>query len=358
MPINLIVTTQEAHRAFGNSDLKSLLKQVSSGFDQTTGLPQSRPAVSVSPDPSKPSASRTITWDLNMHVAESDEDDYEAFESVVGSLIGGANGIASQIGGAAAGVPVNAQSVVSTVIKTMKDIQSVLEEARNTVKINIDALNIQFEGRNGRGVELEAKLMIDGFWACDDPGDGDNKAWFELEKLLIDTLLDQRSSPNRWDADNWDSTDPVPSGHRGRSFMEPHGSSDRTGEFKTQPGSTPEPHLIEAMAGVINKDQTTVSAHVSCNVEASDTVVVVIRRITLELAAKVHGEETSSTAVPEAEEIGSAVAEAAEAVGEAVNKAVAEAIKELFTLSLNKENVSLKKPIKKAAPRKTTKKAQ
>lgn len=330
MPVNLVVTPQEALRAFGNADLKSLIQKVSSGFDKSTGLPLSMPAVSVSPPPDKYSSKRTITWDLNMHVAESDEDDYAAFKSVVGSLITGAEGIAARIGSSASGVPVNAQSVVNTVVDTMKDIDNVLELSRATKLINIDALKITFPDRAGRGIDLTAKLMVDAFWACDDPDDSDNKAWFELEKLLIDTLLDQRSSPNNWDASNWDPTDPVPSGHAGRSFMEPHGESDRTGEFKTQSGSTPEPHLIEATAGKINKEETTVSAHFSCNVEASDTVLVVIRRVVLELEAKVEGDQPSGTAVPETEDIGSAISEAAEALGKAVNKAVAEAMREVI----------------------------
>jgi hypothetical protein len=287
MTLNLKVSARDAFQAFGDVNAKRLIKEVSSGFDTLTGLPLTRPSVSILPPESEPSATRTITLDLNMQIAESDEDSYEKFEAVVKSLIAGSQGIAAQAFGAQAGVPVDPEDVLSTVLGTMRSIDQILEKERVTRVLSVDDLKIVLEGRKNRPVMLTARVFVEASWVTDDPADDGNKAWFELESFRISTLADVRASPNRWDASTWDPTAAVPSNHDGRSFMETHGPSDRVGAFQTQPGDQPRPSLAKVIGGPITTDQTSVSCIISANVEADDTVIVVVQRLRLVLEAAV-----------------------------------------------------------------------
>ena len=87
MALSLDVSLRDAYEKFSQSNL---IAQVSTGFNATTGLPQTAPNVTIDPPESDESLRRTIVWNLNANIINSDDaSGWGALRQTVQALLSG-----------------------------------------------------------------------------------------------------------------------------------------------------------------------------------------------------------------------------------------------------------------------------
>ncbi|SDE16778.1 hypothetical protein [Ruegeria marina] len=301
MAIDLGITYEDVRNALKDESIRKLIGLKMGAADPQTGFRAMLPDITIDPAPATPSPSRTITWNMNMLVSVSEEGTRKKFQRIVGALLRAANGLGGLVATGTGLVPADAEAAVNIAINTVGDIDDILDETQVDRSLSIDQLKVALRNRQGRTVTLKARIAIDARWATDDPTSSDNKAWIEIERLKIGTGATFHANPPTYDVDDWDPTVSFPTGtHSGRSFLNSGGRRDRVGAMMTQNSTNPASWLLEAEAP-IDRDQTTVNAFATVSALTwSDTVIVEVKHIILELEVDESPTDTE-TAMQDAE---------------------------------------------------------
>lgn len=334
MAIDLGLTYQDVRNALKDEGIRKLVQLKLGAADPQTGYRAMLPDIVIEPAPATPSPRRTITWNMGMLVSVSEEGTRKKFQRVVGALLRAANGLGGLVATGAGLQPANAESAVNIAINTIGDIDDILDHTQADRSLSIDQLKISLRNRQGRSVSLKARIAIDARWATDDPTSSDNKAWIEIERLKIGTGATFHANPATYDVEDWDPTDSFPSGsHTGRSFLNSGGRRDRVGAMMTQNSTNPTSWLLEADTP-IDRDQTTVDAFATISALTwSDTVIVEVKRIILELEVDESPSDTE-TAIGDARRAISAFEDQASQLRQFIETSPTAEIREMYRVQL------------------------
>ncbi|MEP2532805.1 hypothetical protein [Shimia sp.] len=341
MTIDLGITHNDVLNALGDEKIRKLVQLKMGAANPQTGFKTMSPNVTIEPAPTTPSPRRTITWNMGMLVSVSEEGTRKKFQRIVGALLRAANGLGGTVATGAGLVPANAEAAVNIAINTIGDIDDILDHTQADRSLSIDQLKVALNNRQGRTVTLKARIAIDARWATDDPTSSDNKAWIEIENLKIGAGATFHANPPTYDVDDWDPTDSFPSGsHTGRSFLNSGGRRDRVGAMMTQNSTNPTSWLLEAEAPM-DRDQTTVDAFATISALTwSDTVIVEVKRIILELEVD-ESPADNETAIEDAEKAISTFEELVEHLRVMAETSPTAEIREMYRVQLSNINSQL-----------------
>jgi hypothetical protein len=266
MGLSLDIKLRDAYEKFGENKLISL---ISSGFNQLTGLPQTQPYVTIDPPENMESTRRTITWNLNANIVNTDDaSGWTAVRNTIQNVISGA----ARVLHSSLGTVPSPAEVTDATFDTIENIEDIWEKSVVPKLFSLIRLPVKYKNRNGRPLVMKSKLAVDALWITNDADDYGNRAWIELELHKIDLFPDHKANPAQWNAnDSYDSPG------QGRAIMKLN-DTDLIGTFS--PTTSP---LHECSVEPVERDESTVSFDVSFTAEADDTVIILIRAFILEL---------------------------------------------------------------------------